>query len=256
MSRPVSISSVFSHFDASADAENLSRGLVFSPDNGTHPLCLLAVAELQTYLQGQPEWNHNFGLSGDIEKVIGKMFGVLVVRTKDDHTGYLWAFSGKIGGGNHYPSFVPPVFDGLQDGSFLNAGMRELTAINQEINDLESLAVHPDKYRIQQLKLYRKQHSLALQQQLFSHYHFLNSAGVSKSLLELFNAAGYRQPPAGAGECAAPKLLQYAYLHGMQPLAMTEFWWGLSPKSATWKHGRFYQPCREKCAPILAHMLS
>ncbi|RZJ17244.1 MAG: pseudouridylate synthase, partial [Acinetobacter sp.] len=65
----------------------------------------------------------------------------------------------------------------------------------------------------------------------------------------------YKNPPAGAGECAAPKLLQYAFQHHFKPLALTEFWWGQSPKSATWKHKHFYAPCKEKCGPILKHML-
>jgi tRNA pseudouridine32 synthase / 23S rRNA pseudouridine746 synthase len=256
MCKPVSTSSIFSPFAVSADATALSTGLVFSLNNGTHPLCLLAVNELQAYLQHQQEWEHNFGLSGITEGVIGKMFGVLVVRTRENDLGYLWAFSGKLAGGNHYSCFVPPVFDGLQDGGFLNAGMRRLTAINQEIQALEVQSDIASIAKVQELKSLRKQHSLELQQRLFANYHFLNKAGTSKSLVQIFDDAGYRQPPAGAGECAAPKLLQYAYMHGMEPLAMTEFWWGLSPKSATWKHGHFYQPCREKCVPILAHMLS
>ncbi|RZK01842.1 MAG: pseudouridylate synthase, partial [Flavobacterium sp.] len=75
-------------------------------------------------------------------------------------------------------------------------------------------------------------------------------------LNEIFNNAGYKNPPAGAAECAGIKLLQYAFLHHMKPLALGEFWWGKSPKSNTWKHGMFYPCCKEKCEPILKHMLS
>lgn len=63
------------------------------------------------------------------------------------------------------------------------------------------------------------------------------------------------KPPSGAGDCAAPKLLQYAFQQKMQPLAIAEFWWGLSPKSDFWKHGNFYPVCKQKCEPILSHML-
>lgn len=251
----VPANSVFCPFDASAAVSALSEGLHFSLDADPHPLCLLAAGDLQLYLQQQQEWNHNFGLSEDRKgAVIGKMFGVLVVRTKQQQLGYLSAFSGKLAGGNQHAKFVPPLFDGTAEGGFLNAGMRRLTQINAEIDVLEQGGdEYPDE--LGRLKTLRKTHSVSLQKRIFDQYHFLNKKGEEKSLVELFENAGYKNPPAGAGECAAPKLLQYAFRNGMEPLALAEFWWGLSPKSATWKHGRFYAPCREKCAPILAHML-
>ena len=81
--------------------------------------------------------------------------------------------------------------------------MRRLTAINEEIHTLAALADNDSKVKIAELRLLRKQHSFDLQQQLFAQYHFLNKKGESKSLVELFSNAGYRQAPAGAGECAA-----------------------------------------------------
>lgn len=130
--------------------------------------------------------------------------------------------------------------------------MQELARINQEIAVLQS---SKEKAGINELKAVRKMHSTALQQQLFDQYHFLNRLQETKSLRELFQEASYKNPPSGAGECAAPKLLQYAFRHELKPVALAEFWWGQSPKSAYWKHGHFYDPCQEKCAPILAHML-
>ena len=64
-----------------------------------------------------------------------------------------------------------------------------------------------------------------------------------------------KPPPAGAGECAAPKLLQYAFQQQLTPLAMAEFWWGASPKSEMKKHQQYYPACSGKCQPILKHML-
>lgn len=248
---------IFSPFDESASAYAIPEAFSISPDNGPHPLCLLAAEQLQAHLQEQQEWEHNFGLSGDaVGAVIGKMFGVLVVRTKELELGYLAAFSGKLAGGNHHAGFVPPVFDGLVEGGFVNVGMRKLTQMNDEISALESGEYTEDIEKLQSLRELRKTHSVGLQRRIFEQYHFLNQAGESKSLIEIFEGTAYKNPPAGAGECAAPKLLQYAFLHRMQPLALAEFWWGQSPKSATWKHGEFYAPCREKCAPILAHMLT
>ncbi len=102
------------------------------------------------------------------------------------------------------------------------------------------------------LKEQRKKKSHGLQQQLFESYQFLNHTGNYKSLRAIFQNA---KPVSGAGECAAPKLLQYAFSHQFKPIALAEFWWGKSPKSAIRKHGHFYPPCEEKCRPILGYML-
>ena len=104
---------------------------------------------------------------------------------------------------------------------------------------------------IKQVKAQRKTLSASLQRKLFQQYRFLNIAGKEKNLLDIFDLT----PPAGAGECAAPKLLQYAFTQQMKPLAMAEFWWGASPKSAIRKHQKFYPACNGKCQPILGHML-
>ncbi len=109
--------------------------------------------------------------------------------------------------------------------------------------------------RIEGLKEARREASSALQQRLFENYRFLNAQGEWKSLLTIFTEELSIAPPAGAGECAAPKLMQYAYMHGLEPVAMAEFWWGASPKSEIRKHGEFYPACRSKCGPILGFML-
>lgn len=113
----------------------------------------------------------------------------------------------------------------------------------------------PRTSQIQELKETRKRKSSALQQHIFDHYFFLNEAGQNKSLADIFQRNAAAPPPSGAGECAAPKLLQYAFLHGLKPIAMAEFWWGESPIGEIRKHGQFYPACRGKCEPILAHML-
>ncbi len=109
--------------------------------------------------------------------------------------------------------------------------------------------------RLEALKNERKERSGALQLQLFEQYAFLNSAGKTKSLQDIFSPTAFGKPPAGAGECATPKLLHYAFANGYRPLAMAEFWWGASPKSEIRKHAAFYPACAGKCKPILAHML-
>lgn len=114
-----------------------------------------------------------------------------------------------------------------------------------------------DQYRerLEQMKQERKSRSARLQKELFGQFHMLNARGESKDLCELFRDTPQGTPPAGTGECALPKLLQYAYLHQLKPLAMGEFWWGNSPKNEICRHGHFYPSCSGKCAPILKHML-
>jgi tRNA pseudouridine32 synthase/23S rRNA pseudouridine746 synthase len=104
---------------------------------------------------------------------------------------------------------------------------------------------------INYLKELRKQKSSELQQKIFAHYSFLNTNQKTKSLGAIFE----NNPPAGAGECAAPKLLQFAFAHDLKPITMAEFWWGQSPKSEIRQHKHFYPACRSKCEPILNHML-
>lgn len=105
---------------------------------------------------------------------------------------------------------------------------------------------------INKLKELRKQKSAALQRLLFAEYAFLNKDKETKSLGKIFND----NPPAGAGECAAPKLLHYAFQNDLKPIAMAEFWWGQSPKSEIRRHKQFYPSCKSKCEPILmGHML-
>lgn len=126
--------------------------------------------------------------------------------------------------------------------------------LKQISNDYKTKIEHFDS-QIEQLKTERKEKSSLLQQQLFEQYSFLNQYGKSKSLGAIFSETVFGKPPAGAGECATPKLLHYAFKNGYKPLAMAEFWWGASPKSEIRKHKQFYPACTGKCEPILKHML-
>ena len=132
---------------------------------------------------------------------------------------------------------------------------KELTLHLQQIK--AELQQQLDEYliRIANLKSQRKTLSAELQNKIFSQYQFLNQDLKTKTLLQLFADTAFKTPPAGAGECAAPKLLQYAFTHQLKPLAMAEFWWGASPKSEIKKHKQFYPACSGKCQPILKHML-
>ena len=108
---------------------------------------------------------------------------------------------------------------------------------------------------INRLKEERHRRSVALQMRLFRAFQMRNALGETRDLCDIFRETPQAIPPAGAGECAAPKLLQYAYLNDFEPLAMAEFWWGDSPKGELRRHGHFYPACRGKCLPILTFML-
>jgi len=303
-----------------------------------HPLALAAAEALQKRLETE-DFGHFFGLpheNGNGEPM-GKMFGVLIVQATDGALGYLSAFSGKLGGRNHHPGFVPPVFDLLDENGFYRPEEDELSAMNRRIEALEQSperdaalarlheetaaaarqlealkarqkaakaerqvrrnaaapedfaavdaamteASKRDHFELKDLKKHwqerlqaaqekvealeqelrllreeRKKRSAALQQRIFEQYTFLNIEGRERSIGDIFQAHLAAPPPAGAGECAAPKLLQYAFRHGLRPIAMAEFWWGASPSGEIRKHQYYYPACRSKCEPILGHMLA
>jgi tRNA pseudouridine32 synthase/23S rRNA pseudouridine746 synthase len=173
----------------------------------------------------------------------GKMFGVLMVEPSaisDQYSdNYLAAFSAKLDGSYFHEGFVPPVY-----------------AMTEEPVG------------------HSKEESRRLQRLLFANYSFLNGKGESKNLLEIFanekpivpadewfssavsnQPSAFRLPPSGAGECCAPKLLQYALTHGLKPLQLAEFWVGAPSKTEIRQEGAFYAPCSGRCVPILRHML-
>jgi tRNA pseudouridine32 synthase/23S rRNA pseudouridine746 synthase len=118
-----------------------------------------------------------------------------------------------------------------------------------------NIQLEPYNQQFEQLKKERREKSADIQKQLFEQYSFLNKYGITKSVGAIFSETVFGKPPAAAGECATPKLLQYAFMHGYTPLAMAEFWWGASPKSEIRQHKQYYPACTGKCEPILKHML-
>ncbi|WP_283629861.1 RluA family pseudouridine synthase [Shewanella baltica] len=339
--------SCFTSFTQAIDAYALPQRFTFPFYYEPHPLCVIAANELQQHLETQSDWQHNFGLTGELTGAIGKMFGVMLVQNPQGEVGYLSAFSGKLAEQNHWPRFVPPVFDMLAKDNFFHAENLQINQINEQLfavenhpdiprlsNELETeqaqaqaklaahrqvmidgrqsrkaqrnqlaaqLAANPtdetlrenaiteaklsqesinEKNQLRDIKHYwderihtisqalsqqtderdalrqqRKRLSAALQQKLFEQYRFLNMKGTEKSLNGIFNGTVELTPPAGSGECAAPKLLHYAFKHGLKPLAIAEFWWGAPPKSEIRQHKQFYPACLRKCQPILGHML-
>ena len=192
-----------------------------------HPLCLLAAEEVKQEIE-------------HIHPSEGKMFGVLVVEG-----GFLAAYSGLLEGRNDWPYFVPPVFDAQQPDGYFKTREREI-----------SLTTHLSP-------LLSKKMSQDLQLWLFHQYRMLNAKGEEKDLVDIWQdyhsspriRRKFPLPPGGTGDCCAPKLLQYAYLHHLKPVCMAEFWWGPSPKTEIRHHGQFYPACSGKCKPVLTWML-
>jgi len=331
----------FQHFKTAISGITLPEKFTFPFYYEPHLLAKIATTEVQSYLENQTDFEHNFGL--DINNnalAIGKMFGVLVVKNKQDKIGYLTAFSGKLGDKSLPEKFVPPVFNMRTSGSFYLKGELEIDMMNAQLgvlkkdkkylelkkiiaentaiiqtdlsfqrnrmnraksdrksqkkkaitllNDLEfeeltkklTQESYNNQFFIKELQEYyqakiekinlefkvfedkiialkreRKEKSNYLQQTLFSKYAFLNQQKELKSLLTIFNNPAIK-PPAGSGECAAPKLLQYAFANNLTPITMAEFWWGSAPNAAVRHHKNYYPACQGRCKPILTHMLA
>ena len=149
----------------------------------------------------------------------GKMLGVLEV-SGERASRFLYAFSGLAGGSAFVEGFVPPIFAWKPE-------------------DIQSSSA---------------EESRRLQDWLFEQYVVLNGRGESRSIRQIFADRGL-VPPGGTGDCAAPKLLQYALLHGLEPLAIGEFWYGAPPRREIRRQGAFYPACTGKCGPLLGYMM-
>ena len=213
-----------------------------------HPLCQLAAKEVQQYIA-----EHD-AIKEDADR--GKMFGVLVVEHRGtdpmctSHRGsvplcYLAAYSGLLEGRNDWDYFVPPVYDAQQPDGYFKTQERKIS-LTSHLSPLTS-----------------KKMSQNLQEWLFHQYQFLNARGEVKDLVDIWQSyydkpklrAKFPMPPGGTGDCCAPKLLQYAYQHGLKPVCMAEFWWGAPTKTELRQHLNYYPACRGKCKPILSWML-
>jgi len=164
----------------------------------------------------------------------GKMLGVLKVEDEKGAIDYLYAFSGTVGGRATLPGFVPPIYDLTDPEGYFRRREAEISA----------MPAGPE----------RSEASAELQAWIFDRYRVSNARGETLSIREIFARRGLI-PPGGTGDCAAPKLLQYAYTHHLTPIAMGEFWYGASPASEVRQQGCFYPSCTGKCGPLLSFML-
>ncbi len=143
----------------------------------------------------------------------------------------------------------------IKESQFMKAELRRLKAKYKALIAEKEAGMAAYDREIEEKREERRRRSDALQQWLFSRFIMVNGRGEQKDLLHIFSEAVHRVPPAGSGECCAPKLLQYALTHHLRPCCMAEFWWGASPATELRRHLAFYPACRGKCKPILDFML-
>ncbi|GMU01611.1 hypothetical protein KH5H1_57310 [Corallococcus caeni] len=193
----------------------------------------------------------------------GKMFGVLVVAAQDGRVGFLSAFSGMLGGAWTADGFVPPLFEPLARDAFWPAGEAELAALEQRhvqlSREADALRAQGPVHSLREVEArraevehVRAELSRDLWRQVTQGYVIPNARGETQTLAALFAP---KPPPGGAGDCAAPKLLAYAFRHGLTPLELAEFWWGAPPLGGRRESGAYYPACDNKCGTVLPFML-
>ena len=142
----------------------------------------------------------------------------------------------------------------IRESQWMKAELKRIRRRQQAERESLAARVVQIEQEVELLKKQRQQQSDNLQRWLFTHFVMLNGRGEKRTLLDIFADSGII-PPSGAGECCAPKLLQYAFLHDLQPLRIVEFWQGASPIGEIRHHDHYYPACRSKCLPILRYML-
>jgi len=206
--------------------------------------------------------------SAELKEIFGegKMMGILIVAGKDGCMSRLTAFSGIAGGKNFIGGFVPPIFDILDPEGHFKKEEAKIVEISRLIasasGETGGTSVKGSEASgqsdLQTLKAKRKSMSEELQKWVFRQYKVRNGLGEEKCIWDIFAEYGL-VPPGGTGDCAAPKLLDYAFKHGLTPVAMGEFWYE-RPDSSDGRHGnrkrgQFYPSCSSKCGPLLRWML-
>lgn len=213
-----------------------------------HPLARRAALELIDLLQSRSAAAWGLQEAGG-----GKMFGVLVVAAPDGTLGYLRGFSGMLAGQWVLDGWAPPAFDAAARDAIWVPGEAEMLRLRADRDRLASdPAVSLNASALLALDEARAARSRELMPLIQATYRLSDAAGDARTLHEIFAPA---KPPAGAGDCAAPKLLAEAYRRSLRPLALAELWWGAPPRSGDRHAGSFYPACQGKCGPILAHML-
>lgn len=241
---------------APAEGERPARFPTPFDRKAVHPLARRAATELMAELVQHDAHSWRLHEPGN-----GKMFGVLVVAAADGTLGYLRAFSGMIDGQWDIPGWAAPTFDrtaravvwGPGEVEMLDYTARRAALVAGMPDDAARAEAKRLAKAVRALDAERTARSRVLMAQIQACYRIPNAHGDVRPLRDIFAPA---EPPAGAGDCAAPKLLAQAYAQGLTPLALAEFWWGATSATGDRREGVFYAACRGKCLPILTYMLT
>lgn len=209
---------------------------------------VLAEKKRVDLLVSDREAESRFGTDYLFGEARGQMFGVMVCLDRHGARKVLRAFSCQYNGYWEVDGWVGPLFDVAQFMELTFDVERRIKALGAEIERREAIGG-----KALTLRQERRQLSRQLMKDIHDLYRLTNFRGETRSLPAAFLGKG--GIPTGAGDCCAPKLLNYAAQNNLTPLGVAEFYWGMENRSATRQHGHFYQACQEKCAPILGFLL-
>lgn len=192
-------------------------------------------------------------------KNLGVMLGCLVGRNKE--TGrrtVVYAVSGnrfrlkfsKTDFSPCGPDFLiaPSIADYDAVQNVLKENDEEIHFLTKKINSLcknssERNALEKKRTELTTASL-KKVHSL---------YTFCRFDGREVSLNQIIKNHGGKLPPTGTGDCCEPKLLNFAFKNKIEPLSMTEIYYGNAKNKTSLTS---YPPCDERCALILPEMFN
>ncbi len=189
----------------------------------------------------------------------GLMIGALVCTDCQGQRVVLHAVSGisvvpvvpeALEGPHHI--IVPPIVNEGLITAALAKNDKEIHELTDKINHIavpEALE-GPSKEQLLQRRTSLTDESL---RNVFDLYEFTRFDGKKITLNQIIKEHGGRLPPTGTGDCCAPKLLSYAFEHGLTPISMDEVFYGRDTPNK--KNGSSYPPCDERCGYILPHIL-
>lgn len=215
------------------------------------PTVMSAAVALKRYLASRRDATTGFSIRELYAPFTGKMFGVMLCRDSSGELGILRAFSGSWAGQWQPPGWVGPSAHAGEYAAERARTEAQLAQLTQQIDALT--AARGNDPAIADCKAERRRLSRALTERIHKAYRFENFLGEILPLTEV--NTGSPRPPTGMGDCCAPKLLQHAVRHQLEPLGMIEFWWGQSPRKIPRVEGAYYGSCAHKCYPILGFLL-
>ena len=144
--------------------------------------------------------------------------------------------------------YVPPLVSPAQIAAALVANDDAIHALTARI---DALADGAEKDALLARRLALTQESVA---RVYALYAFRCADGSLRTLGDICaERCGGRLPPTGTGDCCAPKLLHYAFSHGLTPRSMCEVFYGRNTPHKT--NGLRYAPCDDRCGIVLPAML-